>query len=108
MQQSFSDFGVSTRIVRALAERDITTPFPIQAKVLSDALAGRDVLAKAKSPAGVSKMASADGLPTVHGRPGGPPKGVSMSNFKIMVPKRGDEREESQDAGKGSLKIRKG
>jgi hypothetical protein len=30
MQQSFSEFGVSARIVRALAERDITTPFPIQ------------------------------------------------------------------------------
>ena len=52
MQQSFSQLGVSARIVRALAERDITTPFPIQAKVLSDALAGRDVLAKAPTGSG--------------------------------------------------------
>ena len=50
--QQFSDFGVSARIVRALAERDITTPFPIQAKVLKDALAGRDVLAKAPTGSG--------------------------------------------------------
>jgi superfamily II DNA/RNA helicase len=52
MQQSFSEFGVSARIVRALAERDITTPFPIQARVLGDALAGRDVLAKAPTGSG--------------------------------------------------------
>jgi superfamily II DNA/RNA helicase len=50
--QSFSQLGVSARIVRALAERDITTPFPIQARVLSDALAGRDVLAKAPTGSG--------------------------------------------------------
>jgi ATP-dependent RNA helicase RhlE len=50
--QSFSQLGVSARIVRSLAERDITTPFPIQARVLSDALAGRDVLAKAPTGSG--------------------------------------------------------
>jgi ATP-dependent RNA helicase RhlE len=52
MQQSFSDLGVRPRIVRALAERDITTPFPIQVRVLGDALAGRDVLAKAPTGSG--------------------------------------------------------
>src|SRR5512134_1146385 len=52
MQQSFSDLGVRQRIVRVLAERDITTPFPIQARVLRDALAGRDVLAKAPTGSG--------------------------------------------------------
>ena len=50
--QSFSQLGVSARIVRVLGERDITTPFPIQAKVLRDALAGRDVLAKAPTGSG--------------------------------------------------------
>ena len=52
MQQSFSDLGVCARIVRTLAERDIHTPFPIQAQVLRDALAGRDVLAKAPTGSG--------------------------------------------------------
>jgi len=52
MQQSFSDLGVSTRIVEKLAERDIQTPFPIQEHVLRDALAGRDVLAKAPTGSG--------------------------------------------------------
>jgi superfamily II DNA/RNA helicase len=50
--QQFSELGVSARIVRALAERDITTPFPIQQRVLRDALAGRDVLAKAPTGSG--------------------------------------------------------
>jgi superfamily II DNA/RNA helicase len=52
MQQSFSELGVSARIVRALAERDITTPFPIQERVLRDALDGRDILAKAPTGSG--------------------------------------------------------
>ena len=50
--QQFSELGVSARIVRALAERGIHTPFPIQARVLRDALAGRDVLAKAPTGSG--------------------------------------------------------
>ena len=36
MQQSFSELGVPMRIVGLLAERDIHTPFPIQAHVLRD------------------------------------------------------------------------
>ena len=52
MQQSFSSLGVPARIVAALAERDIHTPFPIQERVLRDALAGRDVLAKAPTGSG--------------------------------------------------------
>jgi superfamily II DNA/RNA helicase len=50
--QSFSDLGVPVRIVRALAERDIHTPFPIQEHVLRAALAGRDILAKAPTGSG--------------------------------------------------------
>ena len=52
MQQSFSDLGVCERVVRTLAERDILEPFPIQAQVLRDALAGRDILAKAPTGSG--------------------------------------------------------
>jgi ATP-dependent RNA helicase RhlE len=52
MQQSFSELGVSARIVRDLAERDIHEPFPIQARVLRDSLAGRDILAQAPTGSG--------------------------------------------------------
>ncbi len=50
--QSFSELGVPARIVRKLTERDIHTPFPIQERVLRDALGGRDILAKAPTGSG--------------------------------------------------------
>ena len=49
---SFSDLGVSARIVEVLAQRDIHEPFKIQNLVMQDALAGRDVLAKSKTGSG--------------------------------------------------------
>jgi hypothetical protein len=46
--------------------------------------------------------------PTLHGKPGGPPPTVNMNQFKIVIPKRGEERNDAPDAGKGGTKIRKG
>jgi ATP-dependent RNA helicase RhlE len=61
-QQSFRELGVSARVADALAARSISHPFPIQARVLPDALAGLDVLAK--SPTGSGKTL-AFGIPIV-------------------------------------------
>jgi superfamily II DNA/RNA helicase len=55
-ERSFAELGVSARISRVLAERDIHEPFPIQTRVVPHALAGRDVLAK--SPTGSGKTLS--------------------------------------------------
>ena len=52
MPTSFSDLGVSRAVIDALARRDIVVPFPIQALVMADALAGRDVLAKSQTGSG--------------------------------------------------------
>jgi ATP-dependent RNA helicase RhlE len=49
---SFPELGVSEPVVRALAAREITVPFPIQSLVMADALAGRDVLAKSRTGSG--------------------------------------------------------
>jgi hypothetical protein len=46
--------------------------------------------------------------PTLHGRQGGPPPATEMNQFKIVIPKRGEERKDAPDAGKGGQKIRKG
>jgi hypothetical protein len=46
--------------------------------------------------------------PTVHGRPGGPPEGTDMSDFKTITPMRYDEREEQMDPGRGKELRRKG
>src|SRR3954464_11955746 len=59
---SFESLGVSAAVVQALALRGILEPFRIQTLVLPDALAGRDVLAKA--PTGSGKTI-AFGLPVV-------------------------------------------
>jgi superfamily II DNA/RNA helicase len=50
--RSFPELGVSEPVARALAAREITTPFPIQALVMADALAGRDVLAQSQTGSG--------------------------------------------------------
>jgi len=52
-QQSFAELGLSQPVVRALAERGITSPFAIQSLVIEDVLDGADVLAK--SPTGSGK-----------------------------------------------------
>jgi superfamily II DNA/RNA helicase len=61
-QQSFAALGVSRAVTRALTERGIHTPFPIQQLVIADVLAGRDVLAK--SPTGSGKTL-AFGVPLI-------------------------------------------
>jgi superfamily II DNA/RNA helicase len=60
--ESFAALGVSAPVAQALAARGIVAPFRIQTLVLPDALAGRDVLAKA--PTGSGKTI-AFGLPVV-------------------------------------------
>jgi superfamily II DNA/RNA helicase len=49
---SFAELGVPTTLTAALAARGITTPRPIQAHTLPDALAGRDVLGRAETGSG--------------------------------------------------------
>jgi superfamily II DNA/RNA helicase len=51
-QESFRELGVSSDIVSVLATRSIQEPFPIQALVLRDALAGVDVLGKTPTGSG--------------------------------------------------------
>ncbi len=59
---SFADLGISKPVVDALAARDITQPFPVQQMVISDALAGHDLLVQ--SPTGSGKT-FAFGIPLV-------------------------------------------
>ncbi|GAB7050992.1 DEAD/DEAH box helicase [Catenuloplanes indicus] len=49
---TFSELGVPAPIVEALAGNGVTTPFPIQAATLPDALAGRDVLGRGRTGSG--------------------------------------------------------
>ena len=62
MQSSFHALGVSQAVADALVARGLTEPFPIQERVLPDALAGRDIVAQ--SPTGSGKTL-AFGIPLV-------------------------------------------
>ncbi len=68
---TFADLGLDDRIVAALAERGITSPFPIQALTIPDALAGRDVCGKAKTGSGKTL---AFGLPVLQLMPAAEPR----------------------------------
>lgn len=46
--------------------------------------------------------------PTIHGVPGAPPKGADMGQFKVVIPKRGEERQEDPEAGAGRTRTRRG
>ena len=49
---TFADLGLPQDIVRKLAENGVTTPFPIQAATIPDALAGRDILGRGRTGSG--------------------------------------------------------
>jgi len=49
---SFRGLGVPAALVKALADGGVTTPFPIQAAALPDALAGRDILGRGRTGSG--------------------------------------------------------
>ena len=51
-ETSFAKLGLPQGLVTALERRDIRTAFPIQAATLGDALAGHDVLGRAKTGSG--------------------------------------------------------
>ena len=51
---TFADLGLSHDIVRVLNKQGITTPFPIQAAAIPDALSGKDVLGRGPTGSGLS------------------------------------------------------
>jgi len=63
MSATFADLGLSEPIVKALADRGIESPFPIQEMSIPDAITGRDVCGKAKTGSGKT---FAFGLPVLH------------------------------------------
>ncbi|PSJ24471.1 RNA helicase [Streptosporangium nondiastaticum] len=49
---TFGDLGLDAAIVRKLAQNGVTTPFPIQAATIPDALAGKDILGRGRTGSG--------------------------------------------------------
>jgi superfamily II DNA/RNA helicase len=72
LDASFAELGLVPALVRALEQGGITTPFPIQAATLPDALNGRDVLGRGQTGSGktlafglalLSRLADGQALP---------------------------------------------
>ncbi|MEA2828834.1 MAG: hypothetical protein QOG43_3273 [Actinomycetota bacterium] len=91
---TFDELGVAPRLVTALQSSGITTPLPIQALTIADALAGRDVCGKAKTGSGKTL---AFGLPLLMkvpkakpGRPTGlilvPTRELAVQVRDVLVP----------------------
>ncbi|MBZ4324237.1 DEAD/DEAH box helicase, partial [Streptomyces huiliensis] len=49
---TFADLGLDDAIVRKLAQNGVTTPFPIQAATIPDALSGKDILGRGRTGSG--------------------------------------------------------
>jgi superfamily II DNA/RNA helicase len=65
---TFASLGVPAPLVAALAAAGITTPFPIQAAALPDALAGLDILGRGRTGSGKTLAFS---IPLIAGLAGG-------------------------------------
>ncbi|MER7461628.1 DEAD/DEAH box helicase [Streptomyces sp. NPDC097981] len=65
---TFGDLGLPEGVVRKLAQNGVTTPFPIQAATIPDALAGKDILGRGRTGSGKTLSF---GLPTLARLAGG-------------------------------------
>jgi len=81
---SFTDLDLPVPLVRTLARQHITSPTPVQAAVVPDALAGRDVLGRARTGSGKTL---AFGLPMLARLAGARSKPKSPRGL-IIVPTR--------------------
>ncbi|ATW49346.1 DEAD/DEAH box helicase [Streptomyces peucetius] len=67
-QVTFAALGLPEGVVRKLAQNGVTTPFPIQAATIPDALAGKDILGRGRTGSGKTLSF---GLPTLATLAGG-------------------------------------
>ncbi|MGA5346135.1 DEAD/DEAH box helicase, partial [Streptomyces griseoincarnatus] len=65
---TFAGLGLPEGVVRKLAQNGVTTPFPIQAATIPDALAGKDILGRGRTGSGKTLSF---GLPTLAQLAGG-------------------------------------
>ncbi|MCL6674180.1 DEAD/DEAH box helicase, partial [Streptomyces panaciradicis] len=68
VEVTFADLGLPEGVVRKLAQNGVTTPFPIQAATIPDALAGKDILGRGRTGSGKTLSF---GLPTMTRLAGG-------------------------------------
>jgi superfamily II DNA/RNA helicase len=81
---SFSDLGLPAVLVTALERRGVTSPFPIQAATIPDALAGRDVLGRGQTGSGKTLAFGLPMLARLGGQTAAPRRPLAV----VLVPTR--------------------
>ncbi|MEV0453382.1 DEAD/DEAH box helicase [Streptomyces sp. NPDC050600] len=84
---TFGDLGLPEGVVRKLAQNGVTTPFPIQAATIPDALAGKDILGRGRTGSGKTLSF---GLPLLAGLAGGhtdkkKPRGIILTPTRELA-----------------------
>ena len=81
---TFADLGVSTALVAALARTGVTEPFPVQSATLPDAIAGRDLLVRARTGSGKTLAFGLAMITRLEGIPATPMQPLAL----VLVPTR--------------------
>ena len=84
---TFADLGLPEGVVRKLAQNGVTTPFPIQAATIPDALAGKDILGRGRTGSGKTLSF---GLPLLASLSGGhtdkkKPRGIILTPTRELA-----------------------
>ncbi|GGT44766.1 DEAD/DEAH box helicase [Streptomyces kurssanovii] len=82
--QSFAELGLPPEVARVMADSGVTEPFPIQAATLPDALAGRDILGRARTGSGKTLAFGLALLTRTAGRRAEPKRPLGL----VLVPTR--------------------
>lgn len=82
--ESFADLGVSTQLVEALRRAGVTDPFDVQSATLPDAIAGRDVLVRARTGSGKTLAFGLAAITRLEGVPAVPMEPMAL----VLVPTR--------------------
>jgi superfamily II DNA/RNA helicase len=82
--QSFAELGLPPEVTRVMAGSGVTEPFPIQAATLPDALAGRDILGRARTGSGKTLAFGLALLTRLAGRRAEPKRPLGL----VLVPTR--------------------
>lgn len=81
----FSELGVDARMVGVLAAQGITQPFAIQEATIRDAIAGRDVLGRAKTGSGKTLAFGLAMLTRLAAGEGRGPRGIVLSPTRELA-----------------------
>ncbi|MFF1445725.1 DEAD/DEAH box helicase [Streptomyces sp. NPDC058295] len=84
---TFADLGLPEGVVRKLAQNGVTSPFPIQAATIPDALAGKDILGRGRTGSGKTLSF---GLPLLTSLSGGhtdkkKPRGIILTPTRELA-----------------------